>query len=234
MGTYCFRMYIRPFMKNTGAMDQALYQCIKHESNQEVILKLLEKTSGMHFKSHHLSWYPGPLAWRTPSQTRAHHNNEPTKYWQTRTRNKMVKEWACKPDSVRDETHFIPWRPFLWNLGYPRLQATYPRTSTGPVSLPVREEIAFFDKPGIVPLFGFAPGDAYPATCVTTGAVGSYPTISPLPGKNKGICHWRYIFCGAGVGLLRLGVTQHLTLWSPDFPLTKISVSGHPAHSHHQ
>lgn len=36
-------------------------------------------------------------------------------------------------------------------------------------------------KAGSVPLFGFAPGDAYPAICVTTDAVGSYPTISPLP-----------------------------------------------------
>ncbi len=95
-------------------------------------------------------------------------------------------------------------------------------------------KISFSDKPGIVPLFGFAPGDAYPATCVTTGAVGSYPTISPLPGKKQVFCHRRYIFCGAGVGSLRLGVTQHLALWSPDFPLTKIPVSSHPAHSHHQ
>lgn len=36
-------------------------------------------------------------------------------------------------------------------------------------------------RPGIVPLFGFAPGDAYPAICVATNAVGSYPAISPLP-----------------------------------------------------
>jgi len=38
----------------------------------------------------------------------------------------------------------------------------------------------------------------------------------------QSISHRRYIFCGAGVGLLRLGVTQHLALWSPDFPLTLI------------
>jgi len=33
-----------------------------------------------------------------------------------------------------------------------------------------------------VPLFGLAPGGVYPATDVTTSAVRSYRTISPLPG----------------------------------------------------
>ncbi len=40
-------------------------------------------------------------------------------------------------------------------------------------------------------LLGFAPDEAYPATPVASGAVGSYPTISPLP-ENR-----RYFFCGA-------------------------------------
>src|SRR5690606_26003950 len=30
-------------------------------------------------------------------------------------------------------------------------------------------------------LFGFAPSGVYRAACVATGAVGSYPTLSPLP-----------------------------------------------------
>ena len=30
-------------------------------------------------------------------------------------------------------------------------------------------------------LFGLAPTGGYPATAVTSGAVGSYPTVSPLP-----------------------------------------------------
>ncbi len=45
--------------------------------------------------------------------------------------------------------------------------------------------------------------------------------------------HRRYIFCGAHVGLLRLGVTQHLALWSPDFPLVVYPTSSHPAHYLH-
>ncbi len=39
-------------------------------------------------------------------------------------------------------------------------------------------------------LFGLAPSGVCPATCVTTGAVRSYRTISPLPPRG------RFIFCG--------------------------------------
>lgn len=70
-------------------------------------------------------------------------------------------------------------------------------------------------------LFGLAPGDACPAIHVAADAVGSYPTISPLPRDRSEDGPGRYIFCGAHVGLLRLGVTQHPALWSPDFPLTR-------------
>jgi len=42
------------------------------------------------------------------------------------------------------------------------------------------------------PLFGLAPGGVYPATAVTSRAVRSYRTISPLPAPKR----WRYIFCG--------------------------------------
>ena len=68
-------------------------------------------------------------------------------------------------------------------------------------------------------LFGLAPGDACHAVCVTTNAVSSYLAISPLPViGNASPIHRRYIFCGAGVGSLRLGITQHPCPWSPDFP----------------
>ena len=70
-------------------------------------------------------------------------------------------------------------------------------------------------------LFGLAPGDACPAIHVAADAVGSYPTISPLPRDRSEDGPGRYIFCGAHVGLLRLGVTQHPALWSPDFPLAR-------------
>ena len=72
------------------------------------------------------------------------------------------------------------------------------------------------------PLFGLAPGDACRAVCVATNAVGSYPTVSPLPdpaikatfgGRPSAVC-----------SLLRLcriappGRYPAPCPWSPDFP----------------
>jgi hypothetical protein len=64
-------------------------------------------------------------------------------------------------------------------------------------------------------LFGLAPGGVYPATSVTSRAVRSYRTISPLPiSENIG-----GIFSVAlAVGFRLPGVTWHPALWSPDFP----------------
>ena len=66
------------------------------------------------------------------------------------------------------------------------------------------------------PLFGLAPGGVCPATTVTSGAVRSYRTISPLP-ANTGFPGG--IFSVAlSVGSRPPGVTWHPALWSPDFP----------------
>jgi len=45
-------------------------------------------------------------------------------------------------------------------------------------------------------LFGLAPAGGYPATTVTSGAVGSYPTVSPLPGYRANPRPGRFLFCG--------------------------------------
>ncbi len=66
-------------------------------------------------------------------------------------------------------------------------------------------------------LFDLAPDGVYPASAVTLGAVGFYPTISPLPLAR------RYNFCGTfhprrfstGVSAL---TTERPALRSPDFP----------------
>ena len=67
----------------------------------------------------------------------------------------------------------------------------------------------------MVPLFGLAPGGVCPATDVATGAVRSYRTISPLPVTAGGI-----FSVALSVGSRLPGVTWHLALRSPDFPLS--------------
>ncbi len=71
-------------------------------------------------------------------------------------------------------------------------------------------------------LSDLAPGGACRATPVTVGAVGSYPTLSPLPGKPR-----RSSLCGAFPkvpGQSRLCPVPRRALpgtvppWSPDFP----------------
>ena len=44
----------------------------------------------------------------------------------------------------------------------------------------------------VAPLFGLAPDGVYRATAVASRAVGSYSTVSPLPGTR---CRRRYPFC---------------------------------------
>jgi len=66
-------------------------------------------------------------------------------------------------------------------------------------------------------LFGLAPGGVCHALDVTTEAVRSYRTFSPLPCFAKATrgC----VFSVAlSVGSPLLGVTQRPALWSPDFP----------------
>ena len=69
-------------------------------------------------------------------------------------------------------------------------------------------------------LFGLAPGGVYPATRVTTRAVRSYRTISPLPPPKRvgGI-----FSVALSVGSRPPGVTWHPVLWSPDFPPAEAS-----------
>jgi hypothetical protein len=66
----------------------------------------------------------------------------------------------------------------------------------------------------IVSLFGLAPGGVYPATTITSSAVRSYRTISPLPAETGGI-----FSVALSIDSRRPEVIWHLALWSPDFPL---------------
>ena len=59
-------------------------------------------------------------------------------------------------------------------------------------------------------LFGFAPGGVYRAAAVARGAVGSYPTLSPLPRRHSrrpatGMQAGRFAFCGTVPGVAPAG-----------------------------
>ncbi len=62
-------------------------------------------------------------------------------------------------------------------------------------------------------LFGLAPTGGCRATTVTSRAVGSYPTVSPLPVVTGGL-----FSVALSVAFQRPGVTWQSALWSSDFP----------------
>ncbi len=69
--------------------------------------------------------------------------------------------------------------------------------------------------PGTRSLFGVAPGGACHAATVASSAVGSYPTVSPLPVDNpQPSCAMTggLISVALSVGLPRPGVTRHHSL----------------------
>ena len=72
-----------------------------------------------------------------------------------------------------------------------------------------------------VPLFGLAPGGVYPATPVTSRAVRSYRTISPLPASRTHTLTGGIFSVALSIDSRLPGVTWHPALWSPDFPPRK-------------
>ena len=66
------------------------------------------------------------------------------------------------------------------------------------------------------PLLGLAPGGVYHASPVTSAAVGSYPTLSPLPsGRSLRAVSFLWHFPSAHAGR---PLAVALSTWSPDFP----------------
>ena len=101
--------------------------------------------------------------------------------------------------------------PFLWGIGYPIPRCGLPeRTSlAGTVARRTTSPL----------LFGLAPDGVCRAAPVAGDAVGSYPTVSPLPATAWNTRPAGGLFSVAlSVGLPRLGVTQHPVLRSSDFP----------------
>ena len=63
-------------------------------------------------------------------------------------------------------------------------------------------------------LFGLAPGGVCRAACVAARAVGSCPTLSPLPGQARAVCFlWHFPW-----GHPRRTFSGAVFPWSPDFP----------------
>jgi len=110
---------------------------------------------------------------------------------------------ACKPGSVGNQTDSLT----VISLGVqsPVLSSSLPAASWSRRGASRR-------------LLGLAPAGVCRATDVTTGAVGSYPTFSPLPTARRH--RWRSVFCGTfhRGGYPRPGVTWQPAPWSPDFP----------------
>ena len=66
-------------------------------------------------------------------------------------------------------------------------------------------------------LFGLAPDGVLHAVRVTTSAVRSYRTFSPLPDPLRAI--GGVFSVPLSIALRRPAVSRHPALWSPDFPL---------------
>ena len=81
--------------------------------------------------------------------------------------------------------------------------------------------------PGVPPLFGLAPGGVCRAACVAARAVGSYPTVSPLPDwrTSPAVCSlWHFPW-----GRPRRPLTGTVSPWSPDFPHPTVARRAQPS-----
>lgn len=123
------------------------------------------------------------------------------------------------------------WQPCLYSVCYHTPPATYPRTLVGP-TFPEHHRISFTRRLATrKPIRPFG-ASSYLVLLRVMLALPSMspwmrwaltPPFHPYPGTPFTVeqrIPWRFVFCGAHVGSLRLGVTQHPALWSPDFPLT--------------
>lgn len=113
---------------------------------------------------------------------------------------------ACKPDSVRGcplDDH---------SSGSALTRSLKPPTRTARGEAPLPGPVA--GARGARSLFGVAPGGACRAGPVASPAVGSYPTVSPLPQRTAAVSSlWRFPW-----GCPRRALPGTVASWSPDFP----------------
>ncbi len=104
-----------------------------------------------------------------------------------------IRQLACKPGSVWPR--FDPERGSHSSGTAFACRLAQPTRMTGPETGCERA----FARP-VSSLFGLAPGGVYLAAAVTRSAVGSYPTLSPLPCDA-----WRFALCGTFPGVAPAG-----------------------------
>ena len=88
------------------------------------------------------------------------------------------------------------------------------------------------------PLFGLAPDGVFRASTLARGAVGSYPTFSPLPGVLADSGRFEFLWhCPSGrlaasppvcIPIASDRVTRHRARWCSDFPPPACAGSGPP------
>ena len=149
--------------------------------------------------------------------TNAHSDNpRKTPEWHTtRFPQRTSAKRACKPDSVPRERGggHLSGPPVAG-----RDRAAYPGTAAGRCA----------PQSGDVPLFGLAPGGVCQHPGLRRDLVRSYRTVSRLPVPRVSEAIGAVVSVALSVASLRLGVTQHPALWSPDFPPRRRR-SGRPA-----
>jgi len=112
--------------------------------------------------------------------------------------NQINCQTACKPGSVRTLRHetTIP-------LGRALLRASRDQPGRQGENTPASSRAALAVRNRRPPLFGLAPGGVCPAAAVTSGAVRSYRTVSPLPAEVA--LGRRFVFCGTIPGVAPAG-----------------------------
>ena len=150
----------------------------------------------------------------------------------------LVKECSCIVLSIFDD---IPKDSFLGNHArrpVSRVLSPPVRAMDGHSSgMPVTGHLARPTRvaarkhrcrlPGVPPLFGLAPGGVCHAASVAGRAVGSYPTVSPLPARRTGqaVCFlWHFPW-----GRPRRTLSGTVSPWSPDFPRRTVARPAQPS-----
>src|SRR5437667_5961056 len=150
-----------------------------------------------------------PLFGRGPEDPKVRHVLPVGRVW-------LARHWEGSSGAI-SRVLFTRWcEQMVISLGW-----LSPATSCG---LPAAQ----MTRAGSRCLLGLAPTGGCRATPVARRAVGSYPTVSPLPfGDTKG----GLFSVALSVALRRPGVTWRSTLWSSDFPRVAPE-AGHPRPPH--